>query len=52
VRDGVFETSGLQQSHALNGLARADALLRLETGESLAAGENGLVWLLEYGAGD
>jgi molybdopterin molybdotransferase len=47
VRDGVFETSGLQQSHALNGLARADALLRLETGESLAAGENGLVWLLE-----
>ncbi len=52
VCDGVFETRGLQQSHALNGLARADALLRLEAGESLAAGENGAVWLLEYGAGD
>jgi len=35
---GRFSPTGMQQSHALNGLARADALLRLAAGESLAAG--------------
>ena len=33
-----FFASGMQQSHALNGLARADALLRLGAGESLQEG--------------
>ncbi|MGI9243054.1 MAG: molybdopterin molybdotransferase MoeA [Verrucomicrobiales bacterium] len=32
-----FSPAGMQQSHALNGLARADALLRLEPGESVGA---------------
>jgi molybdopterin molybdotransferase len=35
---GRFFPSGMQQSHALNGLAGADGLLRLEAGESLQAG--------------
>ena len=35
---GRFSPTGMQQSHALNGLASADALLRLAPGESLAAG--------------
>lgn len=35
---GQFFATGMQQSHALNGLARADALLRLGAGESLDEG--------------
>lgn len=36
---GEFTPSGLQQSHALFGLSRADVLLRLEPEQSLAAGD-------------
>ena len=35
---GQFLPTGMQQSHALNGLARADALLRLKPGEALESG--------------
>ena len=38
LRDGVFRISGRQESHALFGLSRANALLRVAPGESLAAG--------------
>lgn len=34
---GVFTVSGLQESHALFGLSRANALLRVASGESFAA---------------
>lgn len=44
---GCFESSGMQQSHALNALARADALLRLEPGEDIPAGGSGRVWRLD-----
>ncbi|MFM2166341.1 MAG: hypothetical protein RIS79_712 [Verrucomicrobiota bacterium] len=44
---GRFESSGMQQSHALHALARADALLRLEAGETIEAGACGSVWLLD-----
>lgn len=44
---GGFESSGMQQSHALHALARADALLRLEPGEEIAAGGCGRVWRLD-----
>lgn len=44
---GRFESSGMQQSHALHALARADALLRLEAGEALPAGACGMVWRLD-----
>lgn len=44
---GRFESSGMQQSHALHALARADALLRLEAGETIAAGACGTVWRLD-----
>ncbi|MFM7606558.1 MAG: gephyrin-like molybdotransferase Glp [Prosthecobacter sp.] len=43
---GCFKSSGMQQSHALNGLARADALLRMEAGETIEAGTYGAVWQL------
>jgi molybdopterin molybdotransferase len=36
--DGVFRLSGRQESHALFGLSRANALLRLAAGERFAAG--------------
>lgn len=39
VRDGVFQTQGLQQSHALFALSQANALLRLAEGQTLAAGD-------------
>ena len=39
VNDGVFRPSGRQESHALFGLSRAHALLRLAPGERLSAEE-------------
>lgn len=36
---GVFKAQGLQMSHALFGLSQSEALLRLEPGQSVAAGE-------------
>lgn len=44
---GQFMPLGLQQSHALLSLGRADALLRLEAGQSLQAGDAAKVWLLD-----
>ena len=38
LEDGVFHLTGRQESHALFGLSRANALLRLAGGEELAAG--------------
>jgi molybdopterin molybdotransferase len=38
LRDGVFRISGRQESHALFGLSRANALLRLPPGGKLAEG--------------
>lgn len=38
LQGGVFAVSGLQESHALFGLSRANALLRLGGGENVAAG--------------
>jgi hypothetical protein len=38
VLDGVFNLIGRQESHALYGLSRAHALLRLGPGEKLAQG--------------
>jgi len=35
---GKFSPSGMQQSHALSGLARSNALLRMEAGEALDKG--------------
>ncbi len=37
VRDGVFRTSGRQESHAVFGLSRSDSLLLVPPGETLAA---------------
>jgi len=46
LRDGVFQVAGLQQSHALFALSQANALLRLEEGQTVAAGELATVlWL-------
>jgi len=39
LRDGIFQVAGLQQSHALFNLSQANALLRLEEGQTVAAGE-------------
>ncbi len=44
LRDGKFETVGRQESHALFGLSRATALLRLAPGECIAAGAAGRVF--------
>jgi len=44
---GQFMPFGLQQSHALLSLSRADALLRLEAGQDLLAGDTAEVWLLD-----
>ncbi len=44
---GQFKPFGLQQSHALLSLSRADALLRLEAGQNLQAGDAAEVWLLD-----
>lgn len=38
LKNGVFTVSGLQESHALFGLSRANALLRLASGGRIAAG--------------
>ncbi len=38
LREGVFRISGRQESHALFGLSRANALLRLAPGDKLAEG--------------
>jgi molybdopterin molybdotransferase len=43
VKGGVFLAKGLQQSHALFALSQANALLRLEAGQRLQAGEAGSV---------
>ncbi len=41
-----FTATGLQESHALFGLSRSQALLRLEPGQQLSAGDavSGLIW--------
>ncbi|MBB5033036.1 molybdopterin molybdotransferase MoeA [Prosthecobacter vanneervenii] len=44
---GQFMPFGLQQSHALLSLSRSNALLRLEAGQELQAGEAADVWLLD-----
>jgi len=44
--NGQFMPFGLQQSHALLSLSRAEALLRLEAGQNLQAGDAAEVWLL------
>lgn len=43
---GGFKPAGLQQSHALCGLSRADALLRLEPGETVSPGQMITAWQL------
>ncbi len=45
LHEGIFELSGRQESHALYGLSRANALLRLEPGETRAAEDEVLVEL-------
>ena len=47
VEDGRFSVVGQQESHALFGLARANALLRVNPGEQLPAGSEVEVLLLE-----
>ena len=44
---GQFMPFGLQQSHALLSLSRAEALLPLEAGQNLQAGAAAEVWLLD-----
>ncbi len=44
---GQFMPFGLQQSHALLSLSRSNALLRLEAGQDLQAGDTAEVWLLD-----
>ena len=41
---GDLKTAGLQQSHALFGLCRSDALLRMEAGETMEAGQEVTAW--------
>jgi molybdopterin molybdotransferase len=45
-RDGLFRPIGTQESHALFGLSRSNALLRLDRGQRVAAGEaiSVLIW--------
>jgi molybdopterin molybdotransferase len=45
--NGQFMPFGLQQSHALLSLSRAESLLRLEAGQNLQAGDAAEVWLLD-----
>ncbi|OYW31174.1 MAG: hypothetical protein B7Z47_01820 [Chthoniobacter sp. 12-60-6] len=47
LKQGQFIPFGLQQSHAVLSLSRADALLRLEAGQNLQAGDAASVWLLD-----
>ncbi|MFO1483131.1 MAG: gephyrin-like molybdotransferase Glp [Verrucomicrobiaceae bacterium] len=44
---GQFMPFGLQQSHALLSLSRSDALLRLDAGQTLQAGDAAHAWLLD-----
>lgn len=46
LKDGMFQTAGLQQSHALYGLSQACALLRLEAGQTLNPGDPARILLL------
>jgi molybdopterin molybdotransferase len=43
LQDGFFNPIGRQESHALFGLSRANALLRVDRGETLDAGAMVLV---------
>ncbi len=45
--NGQFMPLGMQQSHALLSLSRAEALLRLEAGQTLQAGDSTQAWLLD-----
>ena len=45
LRDGEFQPVGRQESHALYGLSRSNALLRLAPGESVSAGSIVSVYL-------
>lgn len=45
--NGQFMPFGLQQSHALLSLSRSEALLRLEAGQTLHAGDATQAWLLD-----
>jgi molybdopterin molybdotransferase len=45
---GRFAAAGLQQSHALYGLSRADSLVRLRAGESLAAGAETVAYVMNW----
>lgn len=47
ITGGRFMPFGLQQSHALLSLSRSRALLRMEAGQSLRAGEAAEAWLLD-----
>ncbi len=47
INGGHFESSGLQQSHALMALGRATALLRMEPEQRLQPGEMADAWLLD-----
>ena len=47
IENGLFSALGRQESHALYGLSRANALLRLDPGSRFAAGANVLVEVLE-----
>jgi molybdopterin molybdotransferase len=39
LKDGKFAPIGRQESHALFGLSQSNALLRVDVGQSLTAGE-------------
>ena len=45
LRDGEFRSVGRQESHALYGLSRSNALLRLAPGEKISAGSSVSVYL-------
>ena len=51
LQDGVFQAARLQQSHALYALSQACALLRLDAGQALNAGDAARVLLLNTPTG-
>lgn len=51
LHDGVFQAARLQQSHALYALSQASALLRLDPGQTLHAGDAARVLLLNTPTG-